>query len=93
MKKHNINVNLSSPSNNTENAKTLFVTSGFSFSEPEWIFDSGATHNIAAHKNLFSSVNPCNTEHILMGNSSPLAVKGQGSIKMIDGIINNVLCS
>ena len=27
-----------------------------------------------------------------MGNSSPLAVKGRGSIKMIDEPINNVLC-
>lgn len=46
---------------------------------------------MAAPKNLFSSINSCNTEHIFMGNSSPLPLQGQCPIEIIDDMINNVL--
>jgi len=46
---------------------------------------------MVAHKDLFASINSCNIEHIYMGNSSPLAVDGQGSIELIDVMINNIL--
>ena len=57
MKKQNIS--LSSPINDTGNAKALSARADLSSSEleTEWIFDSEATHHIAAHKNLFSSIN------------------------------------
>ena len=93
MKKHNLNISLSSPSNDTGNAKALSARADLSSSEPkpEWIFDFGATHHMVVHKNLFSSINSCKTEHIFVGNSSPLVVKGQGSVEMKDGMITNVL--
>ena len=94
MKKHNLNISLYSHSSDTGNAKSLSVREDLSSSkpEPEWIFDFGATHHMVVHKNLFSSINSCKTEHIFVGNSSPLAIKGQGSIKMMYGMIINVLC-
>ena len=78
MKKHNLNISLSSPSNDTGNAKALFARAYLSSYEPEleWIFDYGATHHMDVHKNMFSSINACKTEHIFVGNSSPLVVKG-----------------
>ena len=84
MKKHNLNNSLSSPSNDTGNAKALSTRENLSSSEPgpEWIFDSRATHHMVVHKNMFSSINSCKTEHIFVGNSSLLAVKGQGSVEM-----------
>ena len=93
MKKHNLNICLSSPSNDTWNVKALFARAYLSSSEPkpEWIFDYGATHHMVVHKNLFSSINSCKIEHIFVGNNSPLVVKGQGSIEMKDGIVHNVL--
>lgn len=45
----------------------------------------------AKPKNLFASINSCNTDHIFMGNSSPLPLQGQCSIETIDDMINNVL--
>ena len=93
MKKHNIYINLYSPRNDTGNSKSLFSRAYLSSyePEPEWIFDSRATHHMAVHKNMFSSINSCKTEHIFVGNSSPLAVKGQGSVKMKDGMVHSVL--
>ena len=95
MKKHNLNISLSSPSNDTGNAKALSARTDLSSfepePEPEWIFDSGATHNMVVHKKLFFSINSCKTEHIFVGNSSPLAIKGQGSVEMKDGMVHNVL--
>jgi len=69
MKKHNLNVNLSSSSNDTRNAKALFATA--SFFSLEWIFEFGAIDHMAAHKNLFASISSCDTKHIFMGSSSP----------------------
>ena len=93
LKKHNLNVSLSSSSNDTGNAKALSARADLSSSEPEpeWIFDSGATHHMVVHKNLFSSINSCKTKHIFVGNSSPLVVKGKGSVEMKDGMVHNVL--
>ena len=54
MKKHNLNIGLSSPSNDTRNAKTLSARADLSSFEPEWIFDSGATHHMEGDKNMFS---------------------------------------
>ena len=93
MKKHNLNISLSSPNNDTGNAKSLSTRADSSSyePEPEWIFDYGATHHMAVHKNMFSSINSCKTEHIFVGNSSPLAVKGKVSVEMKDNMVHNVL--
>jgi hypothetical protein len=51
MKQHNLNVNLSSSGNDIGNVKALSAFASFSL--PKWIFDSGATLHMVAHKNLF----------------------------------------
>ena len=71
MKKHNLNILIHSPSNDTGNAKVVSARAYLSSSElePEWIFDSRATHHMVVHKKMFSYINSCKTEHIFVGNS------------------------
>ena len=41
---------------------------------------------------MFSSFEPCNSPHILMGNNTYMKVSGKGSIDMGEGTFNDVLC-
>ena len=41
---------------------------------------------------IFSSIEPCNSPPILIGNNTYMKVCGKGSIPMGDGTFNDVLC-
>ena len=41
---------------------------------------------------IFSSIEPCTSPHILMGNNTYMKVCGKGSIPMEGGTFNDVLC-
>jgi hypothetical protein len=56
-----------------------------------WIVDSGASHHIAATKEVYSSLDACNVPPILMGKNSPVEVIGKGRIELTNETFENVL--
>ena len=47
---------------------------------------------MASSMDMFSSIEPCNSPPILMGNNTYIKVCGKGSIPMGEGTFNDVLC-
>ena len=47
---------------------------------------------MASSMDMFSSIDPCNSPHILMGNNTYMMVSGKGSIPMGEGTFNDVIC-
>ena len=101
MKKHNINLEYSSPSSSGMELSTCGCQtsrSGYalnvSSSSPshEWLIDSGASYHMAKEKSMFSSLNDCNTKHIYVGDDRSLRVVGSGTIHLDNGQFNDVLC-
>ena len=85
MKKHNINLEHSSPSSSgmalsacgcqaSRSSYALNVSS--SSHSHEWLIDSGASYHMAKNKTMFSSLNDCNTKHIYVGDDRSLSVVG-----------------
>ena len=58
----------------------------------KWILDSGASHHMGSSMDMFSSIEPCNSPPILMGNNTCMKICGKGSIPMGEGTFNDVLC-
>jgi hypothetical protein len=92
--KHNINID-SSSSIFSSHGHAL-STSGFSFnatsSSDEWLIDSGASYHMVKDKAIFSSFNECNTKKIFVGDDRSLNVVGSGTIQIVNGHFNDVLC-
>jgi hypothetical protein len=95
MKKHNISMNSTSSCSSHGHALS---SSGFSFnttstsSSNEWLIDSGAPYNMAKDRDIFSSLNECNTKKIFVGDDRSLSVEGSGTIQVENGHFNDVLC-
>jgi hypothetical protein len=56
-----------------------------------WIVDSGASHHMAATKEVYSSLDACKGPPILMGDNSPVEVTDKGRIELTNGSFENVL--
>jgi hypothetical protein len=95
MEKHNININSTSSSSSHEHA--LFASS-FSFNTPststcdKWMIDSRASYHMAKDKDIFSTLNECNTKKIFVGDDRSLSVEGSGTVQVENGHFNDVLC-
>jgi hypothetical protein len=62
-----------------------------SSSSDSWIIDSGASHHMAAKEEVLSSLSPCSSPPILMGDDTPVAVVGEGRVEVHNGIFENIL--
>ena len=101
MKKHNINLEHSSPSSSgmalsacgcqaSKSGYALNVSS--SSPSHEWLIDFEASYHMAKNKSIFFSLNDCNTKHIYVGDDRSLSVVGSGTIHLDNGYFNDVLC-
>jgi hypothetical protein len=76
MKKHNIDIDCTSSHGHA------LSTFGFSFnatsnsSSDEWLIDSGTSYHMANDKDIFSSLNECNTKKIFVGDVRSLSFVG-----------------
>jgi hypothetical protein len=95
MKKHNISID--STSSSSSHGHALFA-SGFSFNTPststsdKWLIDSGESYHMAKDRDIFSTLNECNTKKIFVGDDRSLSVEGSGTIQVENGHFNDVLC-
>jgi hypothetical protein len=95
MKKHNINIDYTSSSSSHGHALSTY---GFSFntistsSSDEWLIDSGTSYHMAKDKEIFFSLNECNTKKIFVGDDRSLSVVGSGTVQVDNGHFNDVLC-
>jgi hypothetical protein len=91
------NINIESTTSSSSHGHALFA-SIFSFnttstySSNEWLIDSGASYHMAKDKDIFSSLNQCNTKKIFVGDDISLSVVGSGSVQVENGHFNDVLC-
>jgi hypothetical protein len=94
MKKHNISIDSTSSSSHGHALSAY----GFSFnatstsSSNEWLIDSRASYHMDKDKDIFSSVNECNTKKIFVGDDRSLNVVGSRTIQVDNGYFNDVLC-
>ena len=56
-----------------------------------WIIDFGASHHMAATKEVYSSLDACKGPPILMGDDSPIEVTGKGRVELLHGSFEDVL--
>eukprot|EP00253_Pinus_taeda_P005570 PITA_05570 len=56
-----------------------------------WILYSGASHHMAAAKEVYSSLDACKGPPILMGDDSPIEVTGKGRVELLHGSFEDVL--
>jgi hypothetical protein len=95
MKKHNINID--STSSYSSSHGHALSASGFSFnttstsSFDEWLIDSRASYHMAKYKDIFSTLNECNTNKISFGDDRSLSVVGSRTIQVDNGHFNDVL--
>jgi hypothetical protein len=95
MKKHNISIDSTSSSSSHGHALSA---SGFSFNTPststsdKWLIDSGASYHMAKDRDIFSTLNECNTKKIFVGDDRSLSVEGSGTVQVENGHFNDVLC-
>jgi hypothetical protein len=95
MKKHNIIINFTTSSSSHGHALS---TSSFSFnttstySSYEWLIDFGASYHMAKDKDIFFTLNECNTKKIFVGDDRSLSVEGSGTIQVENGHFKDVLC-
>ena len=97
MKKHTICIDSTTSSSTRGHALSI---SGFSFNTTstststsgEWLIDSGASYHMAKDRDIFSSLNECNTKQIFVGDGISLNVVGSGIVQVDNGHFNDV-CS
>jgi hypothetical protein len=93
MKKNNINISTSSSSSHGH----ALSASSFSFNTPsnstfdKWLIDFGASYHMAKDRDIFSTLNECNTKKIFVGDDRSLSVEGFGTIQVENGHFNDVL--
>jgi hypothetical protein len=90
MKNHNIGIDSTSSSSHGH----ALSASGFSFNKTsdEWLIDYGASYHMAKDKDIFSTLNECNTKKIFFGDDRYLSVVGSGTVQIDNGHFNDVLC-
>ena len=76
------------PPNDRGKAHALVAISS---SPDAWIIDPGASYHMATSKDTFSSLQPCNSPPILMGDDTPIKVCGKGRVDLDNGCFENVL--
>jgi hypothetical protein len=95
MKKHNISIDPASSSSSHGHALSA---SSFSFNTPststsdKWLIDSGASYHMAKDRDIFSTLNECNTNKIFVGDDRSLSVEGSRTIQVENDHFNDVLC-
>jgi hypothetical protein len=95
MKKHNISIDSTSYSSSHGHALSA---SGFSFNTPststsdKCLIDSLSSYHMAKDRDIFSTLNECNTKKIFVGDDRFLSVEGYGTIQVENGHFNDVLC-
>jgi hypothetical protein len=95
MKRHNISIDSTSSSSSHGHALSA---SGFSFNTPststfdKWLIDSGEFYHMAKDKDIFSTLNECNTKKIFVGDNRSPSVEGSGIVQVENGHFNDVLC-
>jgi hypothetical protein len=57
-----------------------------------WIVYFGASHHIVSKEEVFTSLSPCSRPLILMGDDTPVAVAGEGTVELNNGNFENILC-
>ena len=67
----------------------VVVTSASSFTR---VLDSGASYHMTSSKDVFTSMEPCNSPPILMGDDTLLQVGRKVTIDLDVGQLTNVLC-
>ena len=94
MKNHNINIDYVSSSSHGD----ALSASGFSFnatstsSSDEWLIDSGASYHMDKDRDIFSTLNECNTKKIFVGYDRSLSVVGSRIVQVDNGHFNDLLC-
>jgi hypothetical protein len=93
MKKHNISIDSTSSYHGHALSASgfSFNTTSTSFSD-EWLIDSGAYYHMAKDKDIFFSLNECNTKKIFVGDDRSLSVLGSGIVQVENVHFNDVLC-
>jgi hypothetical protein len=94
MKKHNINIDSTSYSSHghaLSASSFSFNTTSTSTSE-ECLIYSGASYHMAKDRDIFYSLNECNTKKIFVGDDRSLSVEGSGTVQVENGHFNDVLC-
>jgi hypothetical protein len=82
MKKHNINIDSTTSSSSHGHALYTF---GFSFNttstsiSDEWLIDYGESYHMAKDKDIFSTLNECNTKKIFVGDDISISVIRYGA--------------
>jgi hypothetical protein len=94
MKKHTNNINSTFSSSSHGHALSA---SGFSFnttstSSHECLIDSEAYYHMDKDRDIFSSLNKCNTNKIFVSGDRYLSVEGSRTIQVENGHFNDVLC-
>jgi transposase InsO family protein len=95
MKKHNISIDSTSSSSSHGHALSA---SSFSFNKPststfdKWLIDFGASYHMAKDRDIFSTLNECNTKKIFVGDDRSLSVEGSRTVQVENGHFNDVLC-
>jgi hypothetical protein len=81
MKKHTINIDSTTSSSSHGHALSTsscsFNTTSTSISD-EWLIDYGESYHMAKDKDIFSTLNECNTKKIFVGDDRSLSVEGSG---------------
>jgi hypothetical protein len=95
MKKHNISID---PTYSSSSHGHALSASNFSFNTPststsnKWLIDYGSSYHMAKDKDIFSTLNECNTKKIFVGDDRSLSVEGSGTVQVENGHFNDVLC-
>lgn len=89
MQEHHISApqSASSPIGKGHALTTRATTSG-----PTCILDSNASHHMTHTQQLVTSLAPCATSQIVVGNSSHLSILGSCSVALVGGSLQDVLC-
>jgi hypothetical protein len=95
MKNHTISIDSTTSSYSHGHALSA---SGFSFnttstsSFDEWLIDSREYYHMDKDKDIFSSLNECNTKKKFVGDDRSLSVEGPRTFQVENGHFNDVLC-
>jgi hypothetical protein len=95
MKKHNIIIDSTSSSSSHGHALSSSIFSlntTSTSSSDEWLIDSREYYHMAKDKDIFSSLNECNTKKIFVGDDRSLSFVGSGIVQVDNGHFNDVLC-
>jgi hypothetical protein len=96
MKKHNISIDSTSYSSSSHGH--ALSSSGFSFNTPssstsdKWLIDSREYYHMDKDRDIFSTLNECNTKKLFVGDDRSLSVEGSRTIQVENGHFNDVLC-